>query len=380
MGKVKAWTARVRTSFAERAPFWASRGELGAWEQREILRSRIAELEAVLDAVAANARTDSEACGTDPRYAEKAREELRAAKDTIGHQWHPMMRRAAHLGVAQSHVDSALNLMVWMASLDDITAHLPDIVARIDEHFAPGDPRRVRSAAIARKLNDPKNAELSPADRAFLAETISLARRLKRRETLRVRSFVRIVKVVTVCLTVGAVAIAVAGYLWKHVVPLCFTPHTGQRYSIVCPTSSVTAGLTRPTTTQVAAITRPADYLVVEVVGIVAASIASAAALRRIRGTALPYDVPVVLALLKLPTGALTAVLGLLLMRGGFVPGLSALDSTAQIIAWAIVFGYSQQLFTKWVDNQGQALLDSVRGPQNPATPSDRRPSEPPGP
>ena len=33
-------------------------------------------------------------------------------------------------------------------------------------------------------------------------------------------------------------------------------------------------------------------------------------------------------------------------MRGEFVPGLSALDSPAQIIAWAILFGYAQQLFT----------------------------------
>ncbi|MGG7571613.1 hypothetical protein [Streptomyces sirii] len=69
------------------------------------------------------------------------------------------------------------------------------------------------------------------------------------------------------------------------------------------------------------------------------------------------------LAWLKLPTGALTAVLGLLLMRGGFVPGLTALDSSAQIIAWAIVFGYSQQVFTQFVDKQGQALLAGVRGP-----------------
>ncbi len=66
-----------------------------------------------------------------------------------------------------------------------------------------------------------------------------------------------------------------------------------------------------------------------------------------IRGTSTPYSLPVALALLKLPTGALTALLGLLLMRGNFVPGLSALDSSAQIIAWAIVFGYAQQLLTR---------------------------------
>ena len=69
-----------------------------------------------------------------------------------------------------------------------------------------------------------------------------------------------------------------------------------------------------------------------------------------------------VLAVLKLPTGAITAFLGLLLMRGQFVPGLSALDTSAQILAWALVFGYAQQLFTRLVDRQGQSVLDSVRG------------------
>lgn len=72
------------------------------------------------------------------------------------------------------------------------------------------------------------------------------------------------------------------------------------------------------------------------------------------------------LAALKLPTGAVTALLGLLLMRGQFVPGLSALDTSAQILAWGLVFGYAQQLFTRLVDQQGQTVLDSVRGANQP--------------
>jgi len=75
---------------------------------------------------------------------------------------------------------------------------------------------------------------------------------------------------------------------------------------------------------------------------------------------------PVSLAALKLPTGAITAFLGLLLMRGQFVPGLSALDTPAQILAWALVFGYAQQLFTRLVDQQGQTILENVRGADKP--------------
>jgi hypothetical protein len=79
------------------------------------------------------------------------------------------------------------------------------------------------------------------------------------------------------------------------------------------------------------------------------------------------------LVALKLPTGAITAVLGLLLMRGEFISGLSALESSAQIMSWwAIVFGYAQQPFMRFVDQQGNTVLDRVRG--GPA--SDSRPVE----
>jgi len=48
-------------------------------------------------------------------------------------------------------------------------------------------------------------------------------------------------------------------------------------------------------------------------------------------------------------------------MRGQFVPGLSALDTSAQILAWALVFGYAQQLFTRLVDQQAHSVLNTVR-------------------
>ena len=102
--------------------------------------------------------------------------------------------------------------------------------------------------------------------------------------------------------------------------------------------------------------------LIVELIGLAAAAVAAAAAIRKLRGSSEPHGLPVALAVLKLPTGAITAVLGLLLMRGQFVPGLSALDTSAQILAWALAFGYAQQLFTRLVDEQANVVLNDVRG------------------
>ena len=87
------------------------------------------------------------------------------------------------------------------------------------------------------------------------------------------------------------------------------------------------------------------------------ATVAAAAALRRIRGSPDPYSLPFVLALLKLPTGALTAFLGLTILRAAIIPGVDSLDSSAQILFYAVLFGYSQEIFTGLVDRQAQVVL-----------------------
>lgn len=97
-----------------------------------------------------------------------------------------------------------------------------------------------------------------------------------------------------------------------------------------------------------------------------------ATSLSRVRGTATPYAVPIVTALFKVPAGALTAVLGLLFIRGGFVPGIQ-LTSTAQVVAWALLFGAAQQTFTGLIDRQAQNVLNNVKSTELPAT--SRQPS-----
>jgi hypothetical protein len=190
----------------------------------------------------------------------------------------------------------------------------------------------------------------------------------------RLRSFRNVIAVAALVLTVAAVGMVVFAFRRPADLPVCFTPA-----NVVCTTSTSTVppipdkdktesaerqdALRQETADKVMREAASGwDVAVVELVGLVAAAIAAAAAVRKVRGTSTPYSLPVALAVLKLPTGALTALLGLLLMRGGFVPGLSALDSSAQIIAWALVFGYSQQLLTRFIDNQAQTVLEGAGG------------------
>jgi membrane protein implicated in regulation of membrane protease activity len=65
-------------------------------------------------------------------------------------------------------------------------------------------------------------------------------------------------------------------------------------------------------------------------------------------------------ALLKAATGMLTAILGLLFLRAGVVPGFTQIDTQSQILVYAIVFGASQELITRFVDRRSNDLLAAV--------------------
>jgi len=108
--------------------------------------------------------------------------------------------------------------------------------------------------------------------------------------------------------------------------------------------------------------------------GLLGGALAAALAIRNIRGSSTPYDIPIALALLKVPSGSLTAVAGMLLLGGNFVPGLSELDSQRQILAYSLLFGYAQQLGTRFIDSRAQTILDSVPSKD----PEAKQPTPPP--
>jgi hypothetical protein len=104
----------------------------------------------------------------------------------------------------------------------------------------------------------------------------------------------------------------------------------------------------------------PGDVTLTALFGLLGGALSGAFAIRKLQGTSTPYSVPVALSLLKLPSGALSAVVGILLVRGEFIPGLSQLDNQPQILAYAFVFGLAQQVATRYVDERAQQLLGTV--------------------
>jgi hypothetical protein len=59
--------------------------------------------------------------------------------------------------------------------------------------------------------------------------------------------------------------------------------------------------------------------------------------------------------------------------HGEFVPGLSELDSQGQILAYAVLLGVGQHLFTRFVDRRAETVLNSLPSKENPSPTGERQ-------
>ena len=190
---------------------------------------------------------------------------------------------------------------------------------------------------------------------------------------MRVRTFRNLIVFTAAIIMLLAVIVGIIGFFRPTALPLCFQP---EQQLVVCPTAQAAVAGSQPVgqppspaavDDAVRQAVSPWDVALVEFIGLLGATVAATVALRRSRGTTDPYSLPAAVAMLKIFTGALTAFLGIVLVRAAFIPGLSALDSPAQIIAWSVVFGYAQQLFTRAVDKLTKNLLSAT--PHDPPPP-----------
>jgi hypothetical protein len=268
-------------------------------------------------------------------------------------------KRGASVARVSSHLDAVDTSLLRLAPASYVYGQLPGLLTRMRRFVARDD---VRCRRIEQILEAPEPAEISDFDRDLVVAAHHAAAVETRREVTRLRSFKRLLLGTAAVMFVAAVGLA-AYSAWKpRMIPICFNPDK----TIVCPTKTQPVSHTPHRLISATDVDRSMrstagrwDLAIVELVGLIAAALAAATSLRKIRGTSTPYSLPTALALLKLPTGALTAVLGLILMRGEFVPGLSALDTSGQIIAWAVLLGYSQQLLTRFVDQRAQTVLEN---------------------
>jgi hypothetical protein len=334
---------------------------------REEALTRIAELRTLTDWLEQRRRAEE----LDPAtgLVDTIRGHLDTAKATARHRSRlPLASRlrAAMAGSdverVSSNLDAAEADILRLAPIGYLRGQMPSLLSHVRSHLAADDPRRQRFEEITR---DASRGALTEWQQDVVISVVRDAAGEARREIARVRSFRNVLLITASLLALLVLGVGAVGIAAPQAIPLCFQPPG----DVVCPTHQAAVAPGRDADTVARDTASAWDLPLVEIVGLIAAALAAAVALRNIRGTSTPYSLPVALAVLKLPTGALTAVFGLLLMRGEFIPGLSALDFPAQIIAWAVVFGYAQELLTRLVDRQAHTVLDDVGGSAAKASP-----------
>lgn len=277
---------------------------------------------------------------------------------------------------------------------DQIQATIPEALARLQTMDAT-DPRR-RAAEAQLAANSPRAQR-----RAAYHTAVRIGLELKDQQHTRLRSFRNIILIATVGLMTLVVAVCLIAAWKPDALPLCFGPAsttTPTPTSTLTPTAAPTPTPTptpasssspgsgpdgvacpsedAPPTPGTVRRRLPAqgDVTLVALLGMLGGGLSGAVAIRHLQGSSTPYDVPVALSLFKLPSGAVSALIGLLFVRGGFVPGLSQLDSQPQILAYAFVFGIAQQLVTRLVDRQAQDILTKMPSKE----PVNAKPEPPP--
>lgn len=246
--------------------------------------------------------------------------------------------RGTLIEAAYQNVHAAEVLIVRLYNDDEVEAELAESVARVEAGLNRDDPRRSEARLIFEMAHGPKR-------RMELSKLIEIGYAAADRQHSRLRSFRNTILASAALITVFLTLFVITVGFNPTAVPFCFQPDEPPS-TTYCPT-----GLGGAT---------PEDVWVVALLGLLGGALAAAVAIRNLKGTSTPYGVSAALAFLKVPFGALTAIGALIALRGEFIPGLSSLDSQGQILAYALVFGYAQQLLTGLIDKQAASLLEHV--------------------
>lgn len=339
---------------------------------REDVLAQVARLTSIVDSFEANLTNSSSSAGMDPvPLAAGIHRHLQEAQEAAcnGHRNDPV-----EMARAYNAIDSAEEQLLRIAPRAYVEGWIPEVLSDVRKYLAPTDPRR----ALIEKLftAEPPLVYIDDSLRESIVAASAAAHSRARHAYGQARSFYKALKWAVLLITIMAVGLGMLGAFFPDELSVCFNPQgesQGAPPRIVCATHETIfpPGNVSPPQADIdearERTVRQSDVLLIELLGLLAAAVSGAASLRHVQGTFSPYSVPALLLLMKLPLGSLTAYLGLIFMRGGFVPGLSALDTAPQILAWAAIFGASQQLFTGVVDRQAKVVLDKIGGKEHKA-------------
>lgn len=185
-------------------------------------------------------------------------------------------------------------------------------------------------------------------DQRIAAMALNEANRAEDQQQAQVRRFRGVMLSIFAGLALLVALLAILGATRSGYFPLCLKQQTSgpKHATVVCPTGGSKAD--------------PADLAFTMAIGAIGAILAVATNLSGLAPTGVRYSLSVAKGLVKIPFGAITAMLGIIILSTQ--SNIGVLATHAGLISTAAVFGYSQQVFTKFIDKRADTLMSQAGG------------------
>lgn len=229
--------------------------------------------------------------------------------------------------------------LVDIESEADVRASLPHLATWLQQVMPTGEPRKRYEGELTEYMNAAK-----PLDRTIARQVYKDVVRSNNESKANLRAFRNLLTVVTAVLAMVLLVLAVWHAIDPGFVSLCGTGGSG----------------TSATTCLSGKQSRGQDVLEVELLGALGGLLSLAVAFTASSTEAPPsrYNVRPAQAALKVVAGAATGLVGVLIVQSGIIVSpASQTSSEVLFLVYAVVFGFSQQLLTKFVDKRAESLL-----------------------
>ncbi|MFI0960699.1 hypothetical protein ACH4S8_04685 [Streptomyces sp. NPDC021080] len=240
---------------------------------------------------------------------------------------------AGYADIAISRMQAADALLIRLLTDEMLCGELPRIRQTVQSHLEPQDQRR----KWLDSFKEQDGEGIAAVDRQRIESALRGAYIANGFTRGRLRTFNHILLVAAVVLIALTVLLGVLNANWG---PILACSDLGA--NPLCPSGD------KPNHNNI---------LLIELIGAAGATVSAVYSLARAQRVEDPYMVHVGQAILKVSLGGITAVLGLILLLA--TPGFHA-TTTWQILAFAVIFGYSQQAFTRFIDSKGDELLKAA--------------------
>ncbi len=233
-----------------------------------------------------------------------------------------------------------------------LRAEIPALIAKVDTFYSTSSqPGR----GWTETLTEEKTAH--SINRDTLREIKRSLYAASDKNFERMRSFRNILAAATLIIIVATAGMAaVPGVVNKDWLPLCPAPVTEQATQT---TERKEDKADKPSTSSMPAPACPIDTVwKVELLGAIGGLVTALTVLQGLRGYRQPYNLPFVQALLKIPAGALTAFVGVIIVQSGAF-GIDAVTGP-KMAAYIILFGAAQELVTRLIDQKARTIIEAA--------------------